>query len=76
MRNVPAHFEKKRVTVLECAIDQLLMLVFLSHNFCIARVCRQIDGERDEFFADYGLWAVDDELEYYWDALSVGECRL
>ena len=47
LSNITTDFEKKRVTILECAVYQLLVLIILRHNLCIARVRRQIHSQSD-----------------------------
>ena len=49
------------------------MLIVLGHDLCIARISCQVDGKGDKFFADNGLWTVDNELVDNWNTLSVGE---
>jgi len=76
LRDIAANFEKQGVAVLESSLDQLLVLVVLSHDLSITRVSRQVDGQGDKFFSDDWLRAVDDELVDNGDALCVRECCL
>lgn len=76
LRDIAANFEKQGVAVLESPLDQLLVLVVLSHDLSITRVSRQVDGQGDKLFSDDWLWAVDNELVDNGDALCVRECCL
>ena len=47
LSNIAAHFEEQCIPVLERSDDKLLMLVVLGHDLSVARVCRQVDSQRD-----------------------------
>ena len=76
LSDITAHFEEESVAVLESSLDKLLMLVVLSHDFSIARICGKINGQGDKFLTHNRLRTVDNKLVHDGDALSIRECCL
>lgn len=73
LSHIPAHLEQERIFAFYGALDQLIMLFFLSNEFGISRIGGQVHCQSNELLTDDRLGTVNDELVHDRDTLSISK---